>query len=456
MNNAEVSKLSYLYKFLTPEIQFAIKQATISRLKEKLHCGYERFNKGEFECLIASFIVMMCAPQPNMKSYFGSTEFFSYPFIQEMFSNYDIKTYLSCLSFYERTVKDDEDSEEESNSEQESEDEILSEPDENSQIEDTTINFLPVKGPKIVDETKPSSITAQLVNEFLLTVDKLFIRHMPDFTIISMDESLIPCKCKCCHKVYMPQKPHKYGTLVRCACCARTGYCVSLFLHQSNIKYTCEGIFQRLIENLPNKIYKMISDNYYSTTKSINFLVNARISYVGTIRSNRIVDQQKNMELNVGQCRQIPKNIHHPNFFITVYQATKSKKVYFAHTNNYMLPQKEQCWLDINCSKPQVVQYYNYYTRGVDHMDQMIEKVRWKHRTTRWPVKVFFHCLGIMLHNAFVLWTLETKSKITFVHFCLDSGKNNLIPGFFGQVLWGFAYLADTYLCDFQYFFNIL
>ncbi|CAL6067626.1 Hypothetical_protein [Hexamita inflata] len=133
MTSAQVSKLSYLYKFLTPEIQFAIKQATITCLKEKLHCGYERFNKGEFECLIASFIVMMCAPQPNLQSYFGSTEFFSYPFIQEMFSNYDIKTYLSCLSFYERMVKDDEDSEEESNSEQESEDEILSEPDENEQ-----------------------------------------------------------------------------------------------------------------------------------------------------------------------------------------------------------------------------------------------------------------------------------------------------------------------------------
>ncbi|CAL5971399.1 Hypothetical_protein [Hexamita inflata] len=130
-----------------------------------------------------------------------------------MFSNYDIKTYLSCRSFYEPTVKDDEDSEEESNSEQESEDEILSEPDENSQIEDSTIDFAPVPGPKIVDETKPSSVTAQLVNEFLLMVEKLFIRHMPDFSILSLDESLIPCKCKCCHNVYMPQKPHKYGTL---------------------------------------------------------------------------------------------------------------------------------------------------------------------------------------------------------------------------------------------------
>ncbi|CAL5971397.1 Hypothetical_protein [Hexamita inflata] len=29
----------------------------------------------------------------------------------------------------------------------------------------------------------------------------------------------------------------------------------------------------------------------------------------------------------------------------------------------------------------------------------------------------------IMLHNAFVLWTLETQQKITFVHFCLDIAR---------------------------------
>ncbi|CAL6092868.1 Transposase_IS4 [Hexamita inflata] len=221
----------------------------------------------------------------------------------------------------------------------------------------------------------------------------------------------------------MPQKPHKYGTLIRCACCSRTGYCVSLFLHQGNISYTCEGIFERLLKHLPRKHFKLISDNYYSTMKSIEFLADAGIPYVGTIRSNRFNEPKKNMILDVGECQQIAKNQYHKNFYISVFQAKKAKKVYVAHTFNFVANWKFQKWIDPNSNKPLAIQYYNYYTRGVDHMDQMIEKTRWMHRTTRWPVKVFFHCLSMMLHNAFVLWGLETQQKLSFVEFCFDIAR---------------------------------
>ncbi|CAL6051951.1 Hypothetical_protein [Hexamita inflata] len=200
-----------------------------------------------------------------------------------MFSNYDIKTYLSCLSFYERTVKDDEDSEEESNSEQESEDEILSEPDENSQIEDSTIDFAPVPGPKIVDETKPSSITAQLVNEFLLMVEKLFIRHMPDFSILSLDESLIPCKCKCCHKV-SPEASQVWNIGKVCLLCEDRLLCFAIStlkqyqiylrgnILKTNRKFTKQNLpndFRQLLFN--NKVNQFFSESENSVCRYYSF-----------------------------------------------------------------------------------------------------------------------------------------------------------------------------------------
>ncbi|CAL6003960.1 Transposase_IS4 [Hexamita inflata] len=417
-SNQTQDELAYFLKFFTPQIQFQIKQATISRLKQKLHSGYEKFNKGEFECLIASFIVMMCAPQPNISSYFESAGLFEYPFIQEMFSNYDIKMYLASLSFYDRDQPDEDTDDDGSISETEDEEAVVRHVEENSEVEDDTIQIEQIEGPIIKDETNATNITAMLINKFIDQVEDLFIKHMPDISYISVDESLIPCRCRCGHIVYMPQKPHKYGTLIRCACCAKTGYCISLFLHQRNIKYTCEGIFQRLLQNLPKKKFHLITDNYYSTNNSFEFCLNSRIPYVSTIRSNRFSDVRTNKELQLGQYIELSKTSQHNNFYLTTYQATKTKRVNIAHTFSFANIQQPQIWYDASCIKPPVVQYYNYYTRGVDLMDMFVSMTHWAHRSRRWPVKIFFHCLSIMLHNAFVLWKINNLTKTTFIEYC--------------------------------------
>ena len=56
-----------------------------------------------------------------------------------MFSHYDIKMYLSSLSFYERDIADEDTDEDDSCNKLEEEEEITSDIDENSNVEDETI-----------------------------------------------------------------------------------------------------------------------------------------------------------------------------------------------------------------------------------------------------------------------------------------------------------------------------
>lgn len=51
-------------------------------------------------------------------------------------------------------------------------------------------------------------------------------------------------------------------------------------------------------------------------------------------------------------------------------------------------------------------------------MDHYLSFIRPKHRTRRWPVKLFLHMLSIILHNAHVLWKIDNPNiKISLSTF---------------------------------------
>ena len=56
---------------------------------------------------------------------------------------------------------------------------------------------------------------------------------------------------------------------------------------------------------------------------------------------------------------------------------------------------------------------------GVDVLDWYLAQIRFRHRTKRWTLKLWFHLFGIILYNAYYLWRVDhPQIKTTFRKFC--------------------------------------
>ena len=68
---------------------------------------------------------------------------------------------------------------------------------------------------------------------------------------------------------------------------------------------------------------------------------------------------------------------------------------------------------------PETIQYYNKSKEGVDVLDQMARYNTSKSFTRRWPVAVFFNILDCACINAYIIYCLTTKLKLSrrqFMH----------------------------------------
>ena len=69
---------------------------------------------------------------------------------------------------------------------------------------------------------------------------------------------------------------------------------------------------------------------------------------------------------------------------------------------------------------PETTQYYNKSKVGVDVLDQMGRYHTSKSSTKRWPVAVFFNILDCACINAYIIYCLTTKLKLSRRQFMLE------------------------------------
>ena len=70
---------------------------------------------------------------------------------------------------------------------------------------------------------------------------------------------------------------------------------------------------------------------------------------------------------------------------------------------------------------PETILHYNKSKVGVDVLDQMARYHTSKSFTRRWPVAVFFHILDCACINAYIVYCLATKLKLSRRQFTLCS-----------------------------------
>lgn len=233
---------------------------------------------------------------------------------------------------------------------------------------------------------------------------------------LTIDEQLMPCKCRCKFIQYMANKPDKFGLKFFLLVDLKTKYVLNAipYLGRFEDRPQEEGLALHVIKKLSNPIlnkgHNITADNYFSSLEVARYLKRQRTSYLGTIRSNRRELPNIN-EIMKGE------NVYGSRFFsckdnasLTLYKVRKNKTVSLLSTlhQSPSIPSPES-----EKRKPDVVLHYNQTKCGVDCFDSMARMYTTRCTSRRWPLYVLYNVLDICAINSWTLYKEVTKINIS-------------------------------------------
>lgn len=245
----------------------------------------------------------------------------------------------------------------------------------------------------------------------------------------SIDEMIVPFKGKSSLKMYMKQKPKKWGFKLWIRA-SSTGYISCFELYQGKIegrpqrsKFGPIGdTVVRLCHDIHSKNYKVYMDNLFTSLNVIEYLQDKQIFVVGTVRTNRINEATKHLVdaktlPHRGSCSIVTSSDN-----ITVVRWMDNKAVHTISTYAGAEPESDVRRYDrskkqyVTLNRPYSITEYNAYMGGVDLMDRMIAHYPHGFKNKRWYLRVFFQLLNISIINAWLLYK-QKKENIPLLEF---------------------------------------
>ncbi|XP_028413305.1 piggyBac transposable element-derived protein 3-like [Dendronephthya gigantea] len=245
----------------------------------------------------------------------------------------------------------------------------------------------------------------------------------------SIDEQIIPTKCRTGLRQYLPKKPHKWGIKVW----ARCG--VSGMVYDFQI-YTGSGsgsedddpllgvggnVVRHLCSSLPKNVgHKVYFDNYFSSVHLLRHLEQARIWAVGTIRADRL----KGAEKLLNNKKELSKKGRgssdwcvdaDTNITIVRWMDNGLVQLISNHVGNSMgTPAKRWSTKEkkhVEIPRPQIVEEYNEHMGGVDLCDMLMALYRIKLRSTKFYMHILYYCLNLSIVNGWLLYRRHASQK---------------------------------------------
>lgn len=107
---------------------------------------------------------------------------------------------------------------------------------------------------------------------------------------LTVDEGICPFRGRVGFRIYMKNKPNKYGIKLYILCDAATGYVLNCDVYTGavgNKDNSIQGIFERLCGNYFGKGHCIFMDRFYTSPALLNFLWGKKTLGVGTVMKNR-------------------------------------------------------------------------------------------------------------------------------------------------------------------------
>ncbi|KAJ8961304.1 hypothetical protein NQ314_005953 [Rhamnusium bicolor] len=111
---------------------------------------------------------------------------------------------------------------------------------------------------------------------------------------MTIDEMLVGFRGRCRYKMYMPNKPNKYGLKIMCLCDAKTHYLLNAFIYAGKdtspnprkLAVPTLNVLQ-LVQPIINSNRNITGDNWFSSIELVNELKKCGLTYTGTLRKNK-------------------------------------------------------------------------------------------------------------------------------------------------------------------------
>lgn len=232
---------------------------------------------------------------------------------------------------------------------------------------------------------------------------------------VTVDETLVSFRGRCPFRMYMPNKPAKYGLKIFSMVDSNVFYTSNMEVYVGTqppgpyeISNAAKDVVLRMCETIFNSGRNVTLDNWFVTYNLVEALTQKRLTVVGTVRRDKPF-------IPVDFVNTSRRAVHSSLF---AFQKDKTIVSY--------IPKRNKCVLLISSmhmnseidessgdlQKPQIISFYNSTKGGVDTVDQMCTEYNVMRNSRRWPLTIFFHLVNVAGINSHVLHTIKHETKL--------------------------------------------
>jgi len=218
---------------------------------------------------------------------------------------------------------------------------------------------------------------------------------------IAIDEAICPFKGRLRFKVYMKDKPHKWGIKFYEVCESSSGYVwdFEVYCGDTTLSNRPVDVCMRLMEPLLGKGYVLYTDNYYTCPELAEKLLAKQTMCVGTVRSNR-VGMPKDLVSTV--LKRGERDYRRRNQLVALKWMDKKPVHLLTTIHNPTTTVNIRTPPEVK-EKPVAIQDYVLNMRGVDKSDQFLSYSPLRKKTVKWWKKVFSHLLSLTIIQSTIL-----------------------------------------------------
>lgn len=249
---------------------------------------------------------------------------------------------------------------------------------------------------------------------------------------LCIDEQLVGFRGRCPFRIYIPNKPNKYGIKIIMVCDVATKYVVnaSPYLGKST-KTNGVPLANYFVELLTRPVWgtnrNITMDNWFTNIPLGNKLLEApfKLTIVGTLRKNKPQIPPQLLDIKSRSCK-TSMAVFTENSTLISYKPKENKNVLLLstmHSSNALNPKT---------SKPEIIHVYNSTKGAVDTFDQMSQNICCNRKTRRWPLCFFYNMLNIAAINSYVIYnhnvTALKKKPVSRVKYMLTLHEQLTLP----------------------------
>ncbi|XP_049946608.1 piggyBac transposable element-derived protein 4-like [Schistocerca serialis cubense] len=258
----------------------------------------------------------------------------------------------------------------------------------------------------------PAAAITDIFNKFIWNCQQIYSPGAH----LTVDETLVPFRGRVKFRIYMPNKPAKYGIKVMGLADAHNAYIYNAYIYSGK---GCDGATLSTAEkkkSIPTQSVIRLSKGLYGTNRNISCdnwfcsvelaqeLLAHNLTLVGTLKRNR---PQIPAEFQARSDREIGSSLYGFTKEMTLlsYVPKRNKAVLLLssmHHSNYT---------DVSNDKPEIISFYNATKSGIDTLDMKCSVYSTNRKTRRWPLAIFYHMVAMAGSNASILYGLFGEKK---------------------------------------------